>query len=51
MSLFGKKNEEKAMPTCCCNSEVAEVETTSCCCGGETKSVSSIKVLGSGCKS
>ena len=49
---FGKKKEEKKAPTCC--SGVAEPkteETTFCCCGSSEKGVSSIKILGAGCKS
>ena len=51
MALFGKKKEEvKAEPTCACNgrTEVFEAEG---CCGSAENSVTSIKVLGSGCKS
>ena len=62
---FGKKNEEKKAPTCCCGSTETKVEETpSCCCGSapEAEAVTSccckpvegiccIKVLGAGCKS
>lgn len=66
MSLFhfGKKNEEKKAPTCCCgDTEIKVEETTSCCCGSTPKKeeitsccgksvegICCIKVLGSGCK-
>lgn len=61
MSLFGfgKKNEEEKKSPCCCRTSEANSDT--CCCGdGENASVadtavngeiSSIKVLGAGCKS
>lgn len=63
---FGKKKEEKKAPTCCCGSAEAPVEeksscccgsaskaeeSTSCCCGSSAKGISSIKILGAGCKS
>lgn len=61
---FGKKKEEKQVPTCCCGGSDAPAEETSgCCCGstdqagesaccGETgNGIASIKVLGAGCKS
>ena len=59
MSLFGKKKEVNEKPACACNGEVATYEATSCscvgqkeenCCSGDNK-VTSIKVLGAGCKS
>ena len=61
MSLFGlgkKKEEVKVEPACACNGEVATYESSCCCggqqvencCGGDNK-VTSIKVLGAGCKS
>ena len=58
MSLFGlgkKKEEVKIEPACACNGEVATYEASSCCCsghccGGDNK-LTSIKVLGAGCKS
>ena len=59
MSLFGKKKEVNEKPACACNGEVATYEASSCCCGsqqtenccsGDNK-VTSIKVLGAGCKS
>ena len=60
MSLFGlgkKKEEVKVEPAC--NGEVATYEASSCCCGGQQvenccggdNKVTSIKVLGAGCKS
>lgn len=62
MSLFGlgkKKEEVKIEPVCACNGEVATYEASSCCCGGQQvenccggdNKVTSIKVLGAGCKS
>ena len=62
MSLFGlgkKKEEVKIEPACACNGEVATHEVSSCCCGGqqaenccgEDNKLTSIKVLGAGCKS
>ena len=63
---FGKKKEEKKAPTCCCGSSKSPVEestgcccgsapkaeeTASCCCGSSAKGISSIKILGAGCKS
>lgn len=58
MSLFGlgkKKEEVKIEPACACNGEVDTYEASSCCCsghccGGDNK-LTSIKVLGAGCKS
>ena len=59
MNLFGKKKEVNEKPACVCNGEVATYEASSCCCGsqqtenccsGDNK-VTSIKVLGAGCKS
>ena len=62
MSLFGlgkKKEEVKIEPACACNGEVATYEASSCCCGnqkvnnccGGDNKLTSIKVLGAGCKS
>lgn len=62
MSLFGlgkKKEEVKIEPACACNEEVATYEAASCCCSGqqaenccgEDNKLTSIKVLGAGCKS
>ena len=63
---FGKKKEEKKAPTCCCGGSEPKVEeksgccggsapkaeeTASCCCGSSAKGISSIKILGAGCKS
>ena len=63
---FGKKKEEKKASTCCCGSSESPVEestgcccgsapkaeeTASCCCGFSAKGISSIKILGAGCKS
>lgn len=67
MSLFGKKKEEKQVPTCCGESAATEtaetscccgsaetsqpVAETSCCCGEKVDGICCIKVLGAGCKS
>ena len=61
MSLFGlgKKKEVKIEPACACNGEIATYEASSCCCGGQQvenccdgdNKLTSIKVLGAGCKS
>ena len=63
---FGKKKEEKKVSACCCGGTEATVEeksgcccgsapkadnSTSCCCGSSAKGISSIKILGAGCKS
>ena len=51
MALFGKKKEEaKTEPACACNGEVETYEAAHCC-GGAENTVTSIKVLGAGCKS
>lgn len=55
MALFGlgkKKEEEKETSCCCsCGCSAAETEDTTACCGEVKEGISSIKVLGSGCKS
>lgn len=61
MSLFRKKNEVNEKPACACNGDVPTYEAgSSCCCGGSNtqtenccggNTVTSIKVLGAGCKS
>ncbi len=43
---FGKKMEEEEKKGCCCGGDNTQTES---CCGGNT--VTSIKVLGAGCKS
>ena len=63
---FGKKKEEKKVSACCYGGAEATVEeksgcccgsapkadnSTSCCCGSSAKGISSIKILGAGCKS
>lgn len=50
MSLFnfGKKKEEKNLPTCCCGASQPKAEETACCKMDE--GILSIKVLGAGCK-
>ncbi len=45
MALFGKKKEQENKG-CCCGGDNTQTEN---CCGGNT--VTSIKVLGAGCKS
>lgn len=56
MALFGfGKKKEKAESACCCGGEETKQETT-CCCGSEAsseccKSITGMKVLGTGCKS
>ena len=61
---FGKKKEEqesacacnapveetKEESCCCCGSNPADAETERCCCNDVGGSLTSIKVLGSGCK-
>lgn len=62
MSLFGsgkKKEEVKVEPACACNGKAAAHEASSCCCGNQQEEnvcvkdnkITSIKVLGAGCKS
>ena len=62
---FGKKKEEqkaacecnapveetKEESGCCCGSNTVDVETEKCCCKDAGDSLTSIKVLGAGCKS
>ena len=63
---FGKKKEEKKVSACCCGGAEATLEeksgcccgsapkadnSTSCCCDSSAKGISSIKILGAGCKS
>lgn len=51
MVLFGKKKEKvKSEPTCACNKSAETFETEGCC-GSTENTVTSIKVLGAGCKS
>ena len=47
---FGKKKEEKNAPACCCGGSDAPTEETSCCCASSAKGISSIRILGAGCK-
>ncbi|MGN0354171.1 MAG: thioredoxin family protein [Muricoprocola sp.] len=60
---FGKKKEEQE-PACACNASVEETKEESCCCCGASAraeeiacccntntGISSIKILGAGCKS
>ncbi|MDO5390736.1 MAG: thioredoxin family protein [Eubacteriales bacterium] len=54
MGLFGfgkKKEEEKKAATCCCGFDAKTEESSGCCCGGAGEGISSIKILGAGCKS
>lgn len=66
MGLFGfgrKKEEVKETPSCCCGTPAAEEKEAPCCCGGTEEAaasgcccsgecgITSIKVLGAGCKS
>lgn len=54
MGLFGfgkKKEEEKKAATCCCGFDAKTEESSGCCCGGVGEGISSIKILGAGCKS
>ena len=48
---FGKKKEEKRVPTCCCGNAEAKTEETACCCGAPVEGICCVKVLGAGCKS
>ena len=43
--------ETKEENGCCCGSNPADAETESCCCNDVEGSLTSIKVLGAGCKS
>lgn len=65
MGLFGKKKEEKTLPACACNGNAVEMEAESmensccscsteragACCAQTNTDISSVKVLGSDCKS
>lgn len=55
MALFGKKKEEeKKVPACACNSDCSTSETTEVtndCCPEAKDGICCIKVLGSGCAS
>lgn len=60
---FGKRMEEETKSGCCCGGEIVKEESncccgnglntedTSCCCGEGETNLTSIKVLGAGCKS
>ena len=60
---FGKKKEEKMSccgstepkaeesTGCCCGSAPKVEKNSSCCCGNTANGITSIKVLGAGCKS
>ena len=61
---FGKKKEEekqasacccgsagKAEETSCCCGSAGQTEEASCCCGGTGSGITSVKVLGAGCRS
>lgn len=60
---FGKKKEEKKVPTCCGSADVKTEETAGCCCGSAPRAeeaacccgapvegICCVKVLGGGCK-
>ena len=49
--LFGKKKEEKPIPTCACQADDAPAEDARVCCGETVEGVCCVKVLGAGCKS
>ena len=51
MSIFGlgRKKEEKQPPACGCGSP-AQAKEASACCGDAVRSITSIRVLGAGCK-
>lgn len=51
MALFNfkKKEKEEKTPCCCCSCDSNESTTNECC--SEGNEISSIKVLGAGCKS
>lgn len=49
VKLFKKKKEETKAPSCCCNGSCAASEATEVISAGGA--VSSVKVLGAGCKS
>ncbi|MFA6843775.1 MAG: thioredoxin family protein [Bacilli bacterium] len=55
MGLFSKKEKKTVAQDCGCgcgSEKVEKVESTHCdCCNDGNKTISSIKVLGSGCKS
>ena len=52
MGLFGfGKKKEAQTPACACNSGAPAFEASACCCGSEPCAITSIKVLGAGCKS
>ena len=66
MGLLGfgrKKEEEKQVSACCCGSagkaeetscccgSAGQTEEASCCCGGTDSGITSVKVLGAGCRS
>ena len=48
--LFGKKEKEKAAPSCC-GEKAPEDAQPSTCCGEAADGVCCVKVLGAGCKS
>ena len=60
MSIFGlgRKKEEKQTPACGCGSPAQAKEASACCCaaqetaccGDAVRSITSIRVLGAGCK-
>lgn len=48
---FGKKKEEEKQVSACCCGSAGKAEETSCCCGGTGSGITSVKVLGAGCRS
>ena len=48
---FGKKKEEEKKSCCCGSAEPKAEKTGFCCCGNTANGITSIKVLGAGCKS
>ena len=49
---FGKKKEEKKAPACCCGaSDNTAAKAKASPCGEKVDGISSVKVLGAGCKS
>ena len=48
---FGKKKEEEKQASACCCGSAGQTEEASCCCGGPGSGITSVKVLGAGCRS
>lgn len=47
---FGKKKEDKNVPTCCYGGSEPKAEKAASCCGKTVGGICCIKVLGAGCK-